>query len=93
LPHGGGIKIKAVAAQHNFDISGFEIVDALHSEAGLYLARQDKARGARTFVPTQLSATDGSMIAGADNPITFGENLSVRPADDPNKRLSRRDRY
>jgi hypothetical protein len=41
LPHGGGIKIKAVAAQHNFDISGFEIVDALHSEAGLYLARQD----------------------------------------------------
>jgi hypothetical protein len=52
LPHGGGIKIKAVAAQHNFDISGFEIVDALHSEAGLYLARQDKARGARTFVPT-----------------------------------------
>jgi hypothetical protein len=44
LPHGGGIKIKAVAAQHNFDISGFEIVDALHSEAGLYLARQDKRR-------------------------------------------------
>jgi len=41
LPHGGGIKIQAVAAQHNFDISGFEIVDALHSEAGLYLARQD----------------------------------------------------
>ena len=26
-------KIKATAAQHNFDIAGFEIVDAIHSEA------------------------------------------------------------
>jgi hypothetical protein len=30
-----------------------------------------------------LSATDGSMIARAENPITFGENLFVRPAATP----------
>ena len=44
---GPAAKIKAVAAQHNFDISGFEMVDALHSEAAAATAVEliHKAKG------------------------------------------------